>query len=426
MIAAGMADRPDTFQRRSRGFVLSLVRRGARLRLPQTAGSLAFLSLLAIVPVFAMVVSLLGAMPVFDELRESLLGFLAANLFLPKFSATLVGYLNQFAEKANELSLLGAVLFFATAFSALLTIDHTLNRIWDTDRPRPLSRRLTLYWMFLTLGPLLVAASFAVNGLVLSELFTRTMALRAERVWLYVLPWLTTVGGLTLLYRLVPNAPVRWRDALIGALVAAVLLDLLKRGLAFQVARLPTYTVVYGTFAALPLFLVWLFLLWLTVLAGALVSASLPFWGAGATVHLRASAGRRFDLAAGVLAALAAGMARGAPGVPGHALRTLFAGDAAQAEETGRLLVSLGYIDRMWRLGAGTASSAERAVWDEHWQLAPEALERTLRPLFDVLWRGRGTGREPGARFEVAELDRPLRERFAAGPNGLRPAPASR
>jgi membrane protein len=212
---------------RLRGLARLVVRRVAQLQLTQTAANLAFLSLLALVPVFTIAVSLLGATPMFARLRDALLRFLSANLFLPSFSETLVRYLNQFAAKASQLSLIGGLAFFATAFTALLTIDRTLNRIWAVGRPRPLARRLTLYWTFLTLGPLLVGATLTINGLVVSELFGGTR-LAAERLWLALLPWLASVAGLTLLYRLVPNAPVRWRDCLIGALLAT-LLELLKR-----------------------------------------------------------------------------------------------------------------------------------------------------------------------------------------------------
>jgi membrane protein len=403
-----MSDPPGSFLPRAHGFALALARRGARLRLGQTAASLSFLSLLALVPVFTIAVSLLGALPMLARLRETLLKFLAANLFLPSFSETVVRYLNQFAAKAGELSLLGALMFFATAFSALLTIDTTLNRIWGAERPRPLARRLTVYWTFLTLGPLVVAASLAVNGLVASELFGGTALRQVERLWLSVLPWLLTLGALTLLYRLVPNAPVRWRDAFAGALAAVVVLELLERGLGLQVARLPTYTVVYGTFAALPLFLVWLFMLWMTVLAGALFAASLPNWGAGAGVLLRPTAGRRFELAAQVLDHLARAAREGTPSVAATQLRARFSGDHESAADTIRLLVSLGYASRFWRLGESGPVDAERAIWDEHWMLSPAAASMTLRPLFERLWEAPPESAAQGRRFDAALLDRPL------------------
>lgn len=410
-----MSPAPASFARRARVLALALARQGARLQLAQTAASLVLLTLLALVPVVTIAVSLLGALPLFSSFREAVLRFLASNFLLPAFSDTLVRLLGQFSAKANELSAVGAVVFFATAFSALLTLDRTMNRIWATPHPRSLSRRLSVYWTFLTLGPLLLAASIAVNGMIVSELLVPAGMPGAERVWLFVLPWLTTIGGLTLLYRLVPNAPVRWGEAFAGALAAAIVLELLKRGLAFQVARLPTYTVVYGTFAALPLFLIWLYLLWLTILAGALLAASIPYWGAGIKVHLAPSLADRFEMADGALRALArAARAGGRASLAVGELRTLFDGDPARAVETARLLARLGYIDRYWRLDEASGD-AERAIWEERWSLAPGAGQRTLRSLFESLWRGAPSGRESAQAFDLARIDRPLAEAEGAG-----------
>ena len=166
-----------------RDLLLAMVRQGVALRLPQTAGSLAFLSLLAMVPVVSIALSVLTALPVFGRLRETLLKFVSANLFLPSFADTVVRYVNQFASQASELSLLGAGVFFATAFSALLTIDHALNRIWMTDRPRSLPRRLTLYWTLLTLGPLTLAVSLTLNGIVFTDWLSDLPTRSVQRAW---------------------------------------------------------------------------------------------------------------------------------------------------------------------------------------------------------------------------------------------------
>ena len=397
---------------RARGFALALARRGAALQLPQTAASLAFLSLLAVVPVFTIAISLLGALPMLADLRGALLKFVGANLFLPSFSDTLVGYLNQFAEKAGELSLLGAMLFFATALSALLTIERTLNRIWDAQHRRPLARRLTIYWTFLTLGPLLVAASTTVNGMIISEFLAGVSVPALETVWVAMLPWLSTIVGLTLLYRIIPNAPVRWRDALVAALLAAVVLELLKRGMGFQAARLPTYTIVYGAFAAVPLFLIWLFLLWLTVLGGALVAASAPYWGAGPDAAFRPSPAARFSLAAAVLERLVEARRAGRATLPAGELRDLFASDPDRAAQTVGLLGSLGYVDRLWRLGPAKSRESEPPIWAELWALAPGAGSRSLRPLFECLWRARPATTVAAAEIlDVTTLDTPLEKR---------------
>ena len=400
----------DDPAQRVRAFLRELSRRGRRLRLPQTAASLAFLSLLALVPLFTIAVSLLGALPVLSQPRAALLDFLAANLFLPSFSATLVRYLNQFAAKVSELSVVGAIAFLATALSALLTIDKTLNQIWSTSQPRALARRLTIYWTFLTLGPLMVAVSAAVNGIVVSELFGAARLRQVERIWLSLLPWVMSVGGLTLLYRIVPNAPVRWREALVGAVVAAVGLDLLKRLLALQVAKLPTYTVVYGAFAALPLFLIWLFALWLTVLAGALVAACIPEWGRPGSTDAPTGASVVFTRAAAVLRTLAAAAARGRATIAPSDCDAMSALDAASVEATASLLVELGYLDRYWRLGDPARPDGGRGVWDERWALRPGAATKTLRPLFERVWHAPQRVAEPLAFSEidlsVAELAR--------------------
>lgn len=397
---------------RLRGFVVVLVRRSARLRLAQTAASLAFLSLLALVPIAALALSLLGALPMFAEMREAVLRFAAANLLAPTLSETLVGYLDEFAAKAGELSLIGAVVFFATAFTTLLTIERTLGRIWGDAPARALARRLTLYWTFLTLGPLLVGVSLFVNAAFITEILAGVARPALTTAWLVAVPWATAIGGLSLLYRLVPNAPVRWRDALVGALCAAVALELLKRGFAFQVARLPTYTVVYGTFATLPLLLVWLFLLWMTVLAGALVTASMPsLRGEGASLEPRAPA-QYFETARAALMQLARGDPRLAQARWRAAgdLRELFDRDPAAAERVASLLRSLGYIDRLWVAGASGEDPAidewgDAQVWRERWMLCADPGALTLRPLFERLWRGQREGA-----LDAGELDRPLAE----------------
>lgn len=402
-----MLEPNPSFAARARGFALGLARGGARLRLSQAAASLSFLSLLAIVPVFTIAVSLLGVLPMFEGLRDDALKFVVANLFLPSFSDTLVGYLNEFAEKSAELSLIGGLLFFASAFTALITIEGTLNRIWHSGRRRPLARRLTVYWTFLTLGPLLLAASTAVNGLLVSRIVAGAAAPQLQAAWVWLLPWITTIVGLTLLYRLVPSAPVRWSDALVGALAAAVALDLIKRGMAFQVARLPTYTVVYGAFAALPLFFVWLFMLWLTVLAGALVAANVEHWRIGVHWDRGSSPAVRFDTAAAVLARLAQALAEGRAAIPAGEMRDLFAGDAARAAQVARMLAALGYLDRTWRLSQATGG--QRGIWGEWWMLTAGARERTLRPLFECVWSDTEPAREAPARLlDLSRIDRPL------------------
>lgn len=425
---------------RLRGLLLAVLRQGLALRLPQTAASLAFLSTLAVVPIFSIVISVMAALPVFERLRDTLQRFLRANLFLPSIADTVLGYVNQFASRASELSLLGALVFFATAFSALLTIERALNQIWAADRPRSLARRITLYWTLLTLGPLVLAFSLTINGIVFSDWLAGLTGRGVWRAWFTALPIVMAVGVLTLLYRLVPNVPVRWRDALLGALLAALILQGLRSWLGAYVARMPGYTVVYGAFAALPLFLLWLFTTWLTVLLGALLAANLRYWGSGSQVHLHWAPAQRFEAAARVLGALAAAQRAGLPLVAAGDLRRELGPDTRRAEEVAGLLAGLGYLHRHWLMQPDQPRrDPERAVWDEHWSLARPASALTMRWLFEAVWNGReganGRGRrdpsrvrDPALRIDGPMLDEALSvraESSALTPGRTTASPAS-
>jgi membrane protein len=400
---------------RLRSLVALMAARVGELALLQTAASLAFLSLLALVPVFTIAISLLGASPVFAPAREALLQFLSTSFFLPGFSQVVLKYLNQFAAKAGQLSLIGGLAFFATAFSALLTINRTLNRIWRVRRPRPLVHRLTLYWVFLTLGPLVFAISIAVNAQVAAELFAQTGQRSVQRAWLSVLPLLASMAVLTLLYRLVPHATVAWRHALVGALLGAVALELLRQGLALLAVRLPTYTVVYGAFAALPLFLVWLMLVWLAVLLAAVLVACLPAWSARAAPPAQRSPAAVFARAAGLLQALARARSCGEPALRAASLHGYYDGDASAADADARLLSSLGYLQRHWQADE-PAPEGEGDVWREWWLLRTQVAALGLRPLFEHCWQAVDLAEPPMAPSRVArdpvlaalDLDAPL------------------
>ncbi|OJX03165.1 MAG: hypothetical protein BGO72_18035 [Burkholderiales bacterium 70-64] len=413
----------------------AMLRQARQLQLPQTAGSLAFLSLLAIVPMFSIVFAVTTASPLFARMRAALQAFLVHNLFPPAISDTVIVYLNQFAAKASELSLIGTAAFMLTAFTALMTIERTLNRIWLADRPRPMASRFTLYWMLLTLGPLLLGAYLAGYGMVASA-WLRGADLRELRsIWLVVLPWITGIGLLSAMFRLLPSAAVRWREAFAGALLSALLFELLRQLFGRYLVRLPSYAIVYGTFAALPLLLLWLYLGWLALLAGALLAANLRFWGQPGEPHRSRTPGERFDDAYAALLAL-----RDALGANRHgalavaALAQALGHDRERAAQVALLLARLGYITRFMTVGepgqaAGPGAAAARAaagvalarrvarhwsvqradpesIWSERWAWADDPRTMTARALFETIWHGRGEG--AGARLDAPALDEAL------------------
>ena len=377
---AGRLERLDTI-----AFVRLLVVRAREARVAQTASSLAFLSLLAIVPMVAIAFSVLTILPAFGDLRGALQSFFASQLFPPAFSETVVRYVNQFASKADRLSVFGILILFVTALSALRTIERTLDGIWGVADRRPWPHRLALYWTIMTLGPLLTGGSVAIH----SYLWTMTRGLgqhgaTAASAWTDFVPWLMTSVAVSLLYRLLPNTHVRWRDAMAAGAAAGLVLEFLKSLFGAYVRQVDSFTVVYGTFAALPAFLVWLYTLWLVVLAGALMAANLPHWGRVSALLAAQSPAARFALASEVLLRLAIQARSSTPPRVVSAFANLFHEDAALAQQTSALLEQAGYLRRLEAVGARTSE----AVWDEVWVLTKDPGQLNLQALFDQLWSG--------------------------------------
>lgn len=365
-------------------------RQAGQLQLAATASSLAFLTLLAIVPVATVVLLVLASVPAFEGVRDQLQRFLAANLLLPQVADTVMRYVNEFAAAAGRLSLVGTLIFLATAFSTMLTIDHTLNGIWRSARARPLFYRLGLYWITLTLGPLLLAGVIALN-LSLDDAigsFGWKLDIGTPR-WL---PWFVTSMLLALVYRVVPNRPVLFWHALTGGAVAALLLEGLKWGLQAYITAFPTYQVVYGAFSVLPVFLLWLFALWLLVLLGALLAANLGFADTDAFVV----SGPRDEFVRGrTIVRRVAAAARRGEGVAVRDLGALFGNNARTADRIGHGLSRLGYIVRVWPVQGGRVGAGQ--VWSEQWLAAPGLGRMSLRSLHDEIWqRGRLYPTAPG------------------------------
>lgn len=388
-----------------RALLASMAHQAGDLRLQQAASSLTLLTLLAVVPMAALALAALSALPAFQPLREQFERLLAEQLFLPSISETVVRYVNAFVVAAEQLSALGTVMFLATALTAMLTIDRTLNQIWRTPRPRPLLQRLALYWAMLTLGPVAIGGAVVLQGQVASRFGAGNTLVQASAA---VLPSLLSVAVLALLYRLAPSERVRWRDACAGAALGALLLLALKSLLGASLGAFSTVTVVYGTFAALPLFLSWLFAVWLSVLVGALFAANLPSWGVTTVVAGQRTPQAEFDRVVAVLTAL---LHQAPAHVPSARFRAAFDGDPRVADRVATQLSAQGYLVRTWPAGARGGSAG---VWDELWLGTPELPTMTLRPVFDRCWRvGDGLptqGLDPGG----PALTRPLSEVIGA------------
>ncbi|WP_211468195.1 YihY family inner membrane protein [Collimonas silvisoli] len=250
-------------------------RRLSEERLPQVAGSLTFTTILALVPMLTIALAIFTVFPLFSTFRASLEEYFVHSLMPRGVADTILNYLSQFAAKSARLSAVGGVALIATAVLTMSTVDHVFNRIWRVKTQRPWIQRMMVYWAIITLGPLLIGISISVtsnlsaaaNGLVMSWV----------GAWFYTAVSISlTTGAFTLLYVAVPNQRVNWRDAVWGGLLAGIAFEIAKRFFAAYVIKFPTYTVVYGTLAALPIFLLWIYMLWMITLVGALLAAALP------------------------------------------------------------------------------------------------------------------------------------------------------
>jgi len=252
------------------------VRRLREERLPQVAGSLTFTSTLALVPLLTIVLAIFTMFPAFGQLRTMLDAWFVQNLMPKAIASTISGNLTQFADKARGLSAIGAVALLFTTSATMNLIERVLNQIWSVRQPRPLTQRLLVYWALLSLGPLLFGLSITFTSQLVDAAGLGRDPTLVGAV-LYTLASLgVTTGGYTLLYMVVPNRPVALRDAFWGALVAAVAFEIAKRLFGLFIGQFPTYAIIYGALAALPLFLVWMYVTWMITLVGAVLAAALP------------------------------------------------------------------------------------------------------------------------------------------------------
>ncbi len=275
---------------------------------PLRATGLAYVTLLALVPLSAVAFGVLAAFPSFERLVGRIHAFVFAH-FVPETGAAVARVVEALAANAARLSLVGALMLVATALLMMAAVDDTLNRIWGVRDRAGLWRRVTVWWTVLTLGPLLLGTALVLAMQAGRWLPQAVGALAPQRLLLEALAFVLEAGACLLLYALVPRRPVPLRHALAGALVAAVLLELARRGFGAYLARVDTYRTLYGPLAALPVLLIWVQVSWMIVLYGAEVSRTLGLApGAGG--------GRGLDLAVRVLGRLAAAQRTGeAPGL---------------------------------------------------------------------------------------------------------------
>jgi membrane protein len=354
-------------------------------RLGLTASSLTFTTLIALVPLVTVMLAVFSAFPMFSGFQSALEKYFLQSLVPDGIAKPVLGALTQFAAKATRLGAVGLVVLVLTALALMLTIDRALNAIWRVRRPRSIAQRVLVYWAALTLGPLLLGISLSLTATALTASKGVIGALPGGLgLLLNVIEFVLLSAGMAGLYHYVPNTDVRWRHAMAGGVFVAVGVELAKRGLAWYVGAMPTYATVYGAFATVPIFLLWIYLGWVIVLWGAVIAAYAPSLSMRIT-RLPATPGHRFTLALAVVAALARARCGPERGCTLGELAAAIATDPLQVEPIVEALQALDWVARLDEeagqrlvLLVDPASTPARALIDAM-LLEPSAAARLFR-----------------------------------------------
>ncbi|HEX4986714.1 MAG TPA: YihY family inner membrane protein [Burkholderiales bacterium] len=282
-------------------FIVLVYRRFKEERCFQLCGSLTFTTMLALVPLITIMATVMTAFPVFDDIVENLRAYVTANLVPAGSSRLITVYVQQFTENAARLTALGIVLLAVSSIMLMLTIDRAFNTIWRVKRPRSLIQRVLIYWSVLTIGPMLIGGSLSLTSWLVSQ--SLGMGRQAPAFVVAVLklgPLFLTSVAFAFLYRAVPNRMVTVLDAVVGGVIAAFAFEAMKAVFGQFVANFASYKLVYGTFASLPIFLMWIYLSWVVIVFAAVITAVLPYWRSGG-VTLKHAPGAQFVSAMEIL-----------------------------------------------------------------------------------------------------------------------------
>jgi len=259
-------------------FMLYLARQFINNKGMLNASALTYTTLFAVVPLMTVSYAMLAAIPSFQGAGEQLQSWIFEN-FVPATGAVVQEYLSDFAAQASKLTAVGLIFLFVTSIMMMKNIEGAFNRIWRVSEPRKGMSSFLLYWAVLSLGPILIGLGLLVSSYIASlSLFTSATELVGRARLLSALPLVMSAAAFTLLYAAVPNCKVPLRNAIIGGLVVAILFETAKRAFALFVTQFPSYELIYGAFAAVPLFLAWIFISWTIILLGAELSRALTVY----------------------------------------------------------------------------------------------------------------------------------------------------
>ena len=361
---------------------LTLRERFSEDHLGLTASSLTFTTTIALVPLVTVVLAVFTTFPLFAKFQGVLQQWLVESLIPDSIARQVLSYLTQFAGKASKLGGAGLALLVASALALILTIDHTLNSIWRVRRKRPLGQRVLVYWAVMTLGPLLLAVSLSITSYALSAsrgvvaVMPGGVQLLLDTLQFVLLAW-----GMAALYHYVPNTRVRWGHAWVGGFFVSAGFELAKRLLVLYLGKVPTYSVLYGAFATVPILLIWIYVGWVIVLLGAVIAAYLPSLLAGVQRRARAH-GWQFLLAIEVLQQLDRVRLLPDKGLGSEQLAAALQVDQLQLEPVLEALMALDWVGLL---------QEDRADATARWVLLADPHTVPLEPLLNCLLLQRET-----------------------------------
>ncbi len=255
-------------------FLIFVVKRFEDDKCRQQAGSLTYTTLFAVVPMLTVFLVVISSIKALAPAREQVQHFIYSNL-LPRSGVAVEQYLNRFTESSSNLTVVGILILFVTAILMLSSIEDAFNHIWRVSKARGGIVGFMRYWTIISLGPILLGSAFALSSTVASMNFLNNNLAGYEingSFWLWLISFALTWLGFSLLYWTIPNRSVPLRSAFIAGMFSALLFEGLRQVFGLVMSNFTSYELVYGAFAAVPVFLLWIWLSWNVILLGVEVS----------------------------------------------------------------------------------------------------------------------------------------------------------
>lgn len=246
----------------------------------QKAASLTYTTMLSIVPILTVLLMILSSVPALATVRAQIYEVIYSNL-LPQSSLQVSKYINSFAEKSTNLTAIGAMILFVTAIMTLTTIERAFNQIWRVEDRSGGMKTMLRYWAIVTMGPLVLGTAFIVSSTVQSLSFLNQQIGGYGidwSFWVQVVSIAVTVAGFIAMYWFIPKARVPVKNAAIAGVFVAIMFELMKSLFGTVMTNFTSYEAIYGAFAAIPIFLLWIYLSWNLILLGVEISYTLTIF----------------------------------------------------------------------------------------------------------------------------------------------------